>query len=309
MKVKVILNPYANRWGAKQRIEQVKSALNLAGVDFDLDLIPAPKEGTRLAREAVAQGYDAVIGAGGDGTSNEIINGLIQAAGDAPTVPYGVFPIGTGNDFSDMAGLPRDLRGVANVIAGGKVRLVDAGKITYNNGVSTTNRATHTHYFLNNCAVAMEPMATIENEKITRLSGNLRYIVAVTRSLIKLKAWYMDIRWDDGEYNGPTYLLSVCNGPRAGGQFLMAPHAHIDDGLFDFTLAPEVPKLTVLSILARLFRGTHIHHPQVTYKSTAKITITSTPPSPIHADGELLSAGADSIVYEILPQKITLLTP
>jgi diacylglycerol kinase family enzyme len=117
----------------------------------------------------------------------------------------------------------------------------------------------------------------------------------------------MQITWDDGGYEGPTYLLSVCNGPRTGG-FYMAPTASTDDGYLDFVHAPKVSKGTVLAVLARLLRGTHIDHPKVTYGRTRRLKIESRPGTPIHADGEIVAEAESSIEYEVLPGKLTLLT-
>lgn len=296
MTIKVILNPYANRWGAQRRLSQVKRTLSEAGLVYDLHVTTQRKEATEVA-QAAAHHYSAVIAAGGDGTVNEVVNGLIAAASpDQPTVPFGVLPIGTGNDFNDMSGLPRQLAQCVAVISGGKTRQVDAGQV-------------NEHYFDNNCAVAMEPMVTIENNKITRLSGNLRYIVALVRALLKLKAWHMQIEWDGGSYDGPTYLLSVCNSPRTGGLFYMSPPARMDDGLFDFIFLPEVPKTTVLALLPRLFSGSHIHHPKVLHGRTRRIHLSSSPGTPIHADGEVITDAAATVTYTILPGKITLLVP
>jgi len=293
MNVKVILNPYANRWRAGSRVAEVRAAFTAVGLTPDIVQTSQPREGITLAETAAAEGCDAVVAAGGDGTLNEVANGLLRAAGNGPTVPFGILPIGTANDFSDMVGLPRDLTQAARIIAAGKTRQLDAGRI-------------NDHFFINNCAVAMEPMITLENIRMKRLSGEIRYVVALLKGLVKLKAWQMELRWDGGGYTGPTYLLSVCNGPRTGG-FYMAPEAAVDDGLFDFVFAPKVPKRTVLAILVRLFRKTHIFHPQVVYGRTTHITITSQPGTPIHADGEIIAEAATHIEYEILPGKLTLL--
>lgn len=292
-KIKVILNPYANRWRAGSRVDEVRAALTAVSLHPDIIQTEKPREAIAMAETAVAAGYDAVVAAGGDGTLNEVANGLLRAAGDGPTVPFGVMPIGTANDFSDMVGLPRDLKQAAQIIAAGQTCQIDAGRI-------------NDYFFINNCAVAMEPMITLENIRMKRLSGELRYVVALMRGLVKLKAWQMQVRWDDGGHDGPTYLLSVCNGPRTGG-FYMAPDAAVDDGLFDFVFAPEVPKLTVLAILLKLFRKTHIHHPQVVYGRTRHISISSSPGTPIHADGEIIAEAATQIEYQILPGKLTLL--
>ncbi|MEW5985756.1 MAG: diacylglycerol kinase family protein [Chloroflexota bacterium] len=302
MKVKIILNPYANRWGAKALIPAVQNAFTSAGLPFDLAVTGRPGQAIEEARMAGTGGYDAVVAAGGDGTVNEVVNGLIAASGDEPTLPLGVLPAGTGNDFNDMAGLPREMAAAVQIIARGKTRQLDAGRVIAHNSPLVDR------YFDNNCALAMEPMVTLENIRMTRLSGNIRYVAALARALLKLKAWQMQISWDGGGYEGPAYLLSVCNSPRTGGLFLMAPGALMDDGLFDFIFAPEMPKRDVLAILPRLFKGTHIQHPKVTAGRTAHLTIHSNPGTPIHADGELIAEAATMVEYQILPGKITLLS-
>ena len=155
----------------------------------------------------------------------------------------------------------------------------------------------------------MEPMVTIENLQMTRLRGNLRYVIAVIRALTKLKAWHMRVSWEGGDYEGPLYLMSVCNSPRTGGIFNMAPQARMDDGLLDYVFAPEIPKLTVVSLLPKLIKGTHIHHPKVTFGKSSWLKAESAPGTPIHADGEVLGESVKKVTYEILPGKITLLSP
>lgn len=296
MKAKVILNPYANRWRAQGRARAVQAALAEVGVACDFVQTTAPGAATHVALAAAQSSYDAVVAAGGDGTVSEVVNGLIRAAGDGPTLPLGVMPIGTGNDFSDMTGIPRELSKAAGVIAAGATRQVDAGRV-------------NDHFFHNNCALAMEPMVTIENNKIRHMTGNVRYLVALVKGLLKLQAWHMRIRWDDGQHEGPMYLLSVCNSPRTGGVFYMSPQAQMDDGLFDLVYAPEMPKLQVLSILPRLFKGTHVGHPLVSHTRTRRVHVHSEPDTPVHADGEVISEGERTIEYEVLPGKITVLAP
>jgi diacylglycerol kinase (ATP) len=195
-----------------------------------------------------------------------------------------------------MHQIPRSLDAAVAVIAGGHTRQIDAGRI-------------NDRFFDNNCALAMEPMVTIENARMTRLSGNIRYVVALFKSLAKLKAWQMRIRWDGGEIEAPTLLLSVCNSPRTGGVFHMAPPARTDDGILDFVFVPEISKLQVLAILPRLFKGTHLSHPLVHHERTRSLTIESDPGTPIHADGEVISESERRVEYGILPGKITLLAP
>ena len=300
MKAKIILNPYANRWGAKEKVTAVAAAFNTAGIKYDLTVTDKPLVGTEVARTAALSGnYDAVVAAGGDGTISEVVNGLTQADPKTPTMPFGIIPIGSANDFSKMVNLPGDIEAAVNVIAAGRLRQVDVGQIQLPDRI---------HYFNNNSAVAMEPMITLEHIKIQRISGELRYYVALLKGIIKMKAWQMRLTWDDGSYEGPTYLLSLCNSPRTGG-FMMAPGAVVDDGRFDFVLAPEVSKGTVVAILLRLLKGTHIEHAKVTFKRTSRLTIESQPGTPIHAVGEILETAVSKITYQVLPGKLSLLSP
>ena len=295
MRTKIILNPYSNRWRAQERIPEVEQALAEAKLDYELVVTKKPFEGTALAETAVADGFDAVVAAGGDGTINEVINGLLRATPDGPTIPFGILPLGTANDFNMMAGLPDTTAAAAQVIAQGKTRQIDAGQV---NG----------RFFINNSGLAMEPMVTIENIRMKRLSGEIRYIVALLKVIAKMKAWNMQVEWDDGRYDGPVYLLSVCNSPRTGG-FQMAPGAEIDDGLFDIVLAPEVPKRTLLLLLVRLMQGTHVNHDVVTFTRTASLTVSSDPGTPAHSDGEVFTESTANVEYRILPGKVTLLSP
>lgn len=300
MKTKIILNPYANRWGAQAKVPEIENACREAGLDFDMSVMSGPGDGKRKTIAAVGDGYEAIIAAGGDGTVNEVVNGLITAAGDGPTKPMGILPLGTGNDFSDMTGIPRELVAAANTIVGRKSRQIDAIQVIADG---------RPHYFGNNCALAMEPVVTIENIRLDWLSGNIRYIVATLKALLKLQAWQMKVTWDSSAYEGSIYLLSVCNSPRTGGIFQIAPPAKMDDGLLDIVFAPKVPKARVLSLVPRLLNGSHIEQPDINYIRSTQLSINSEPGTPIHTDGEVISESVKNIQYEILPGKITLLTP
>lgn len=295
MKAKVILNPYANRWGAKKRIPEVRAALEAAELVHELVITAVAGQGVEEA-EAAAGDFDVIVAAGGDSTVNEVVNGLIRAAGDGATRPLGVLPLGTGNDFSDMNGLPRDLNAAVKIIRSGHSRQIDAGRA-------------NDHYFGNNCALFMEPLVTLENIKMKRLSGNVRYIVALFRALRKLKAWQMQLSWDEGVISSPAILLSVCNSERTGGVFRMAPGAQTDDGLLDFVFVPEISKREVLALLPRLFNGSHVRHPRVVHGRSRCLTIECRPGSPMHTDGEIVSRAVTKIEYQVLPGKITLLAP
>jgi hypothetical protein len=132
----------------------------------------------------------------------------------------------------------------------------------------------------------MEPMVTMENIKMKRLSGEVRYIVALLRALARLKPWHMALTWDGGGYEGPAYLLSVCNSPRTGG-FMMAPARCSTTACWTWSSRPRCRKGQVIAILLKLMRGEHIHHPAVTFRRVTAIDLTSRPGTPLHSDGDI----------------------
>jgi YegS/Rv2252/BmrU family lipid kinase len=307
MRILVILNPFANHHQAVGKSTSVEAALKEAGLNYEI--VTTKSRGDAIHLAASASDYDAVVAGGGDGTVNEVVNGLLSTSGDGPSLPLGVLPLGTANDFSDMTGLPRDLTRAAEVIAGGFTRQVDAGMVSY----STSNRdgsvEWHNRFFDNSCGVAMEPSVALEVARMTRLSGNIRYIVGMIRAFLKLKAWHIQVHWDGGCFESPTLLLTVANSPRTGGIFNVAPNACMDDGLFDVIFAPDMPKYEALTILPRLVKGSHINHNKISTLRTTRLWISSDPGTPMHVDGELITESAKVVNYQVLPGKITLLSP
>lgn len=295
VKIKIILNPYANRWGAKTQEDLLRRLFAEEDCHCDLVATREPGEGIELAEAAVREGYDIVVAAGGDGTINEVINGILRATFDGPTLPFGIIPLGSANDFNKLAGLPDSVERAVEVIKAGHTRQIDAGQV-------------NDRYFINNSAIAMEPTVTMESWKIQRISGETRYIVALIRALARLSAWQMDVTWDGGTYRGPAYLLSVCNSERTGG-FTMAPGAEIDDGVMDLVIAREVPKLTFLQMLLQLLQGRHTEHKDVIFTRVTRIEIATDPGTPVHADGEVFSTFETAFTYSVLPGKVTLLSP
>jgi len=158
MPATVILNPYSNRWEAGRRAPELEARLSAANIDFILQKTERPGHAIELARNAVHSGYLPLIAVGGDGAVSEVVNGLLQATppDQYPAGPLGLIPFGTANDLTDVIGIPRDLEAAVQVIADGKTRRMDVGRV---NG----------HFFGNNAAIGLEPMVTIENIRLTAM--------------------------------------------------------------------------------------------------------------------------------------------
>ena len=302
MPAKVILNPYANRWIALERRAELEFALQAAGLEYELVLTERPRHGDELAEQAVLDGFSPIISAGGDGSINEVLNGIGRAAmrTGKPWTPLGVMPLGSANDFIDNMGLPRNLDSAAQVIASGYTRLMD---------ICTANG----RFFDNNAAIGLEPFITLIQQKIHRLKGTPRYLVATLMGVQRNPRWQMRLEWDDGSYEGPTTLVTVGNNPRTGGLFYMTPHADPFDGKLTFVYGFMRTRLEILQLLPRTMKpgqGSYVEHPNIHEVHATWLRIHSVQPTPAHTDGEIFDEQAHDLDYRILPGCLpVLLTP
>jgi diacylglycerol kinase (ATP) len=296
MPAKLILNPYSARWETQRRKSEIESALSQAGIDYDLAVSERPNHATELAEEAARAGAAPIIIAGGDGTIGEVLNGLFRAKPDGVLGPIGILPMGTANDLVTNLGLPLELNEAAEAIAGGKTRRIDLGLA--NNWV-----------FANNSAVGLEPVVTIYNIRMTSLRGVVRYLVAALRAIFSKPNWTMSIAWDNGTYEGPVSLVSVGNCPITGGLFRMAPAADPADGRLTFVHGYAPTRLRMLGLLPRAISGDYVNDSAVHQYHTTRLTIRSTPATPIQTDGELRAEDLTEVTYRILPARLDVLTP
>jgi diacylglycerol kinase (ATP) len=290
-KVKVILNPCGGNLSGQTKIARVEQALQQVGLPYHLEVTSQRGHGLELARQAALDGWPIIAAAGGDGTVNEVVNGLMQAADEAEAGILGIIPLGTGNDLAEMLRLPGDITVACQRLAAGNTRLIDVGRV---NG----------HYFVNNSAVGLEPMVTLAHERLRRVKGKSGYILAALQTILAAKSWLMRLVWNNSVYEGPIILVSVGNSRRTGGSFYMTPQAELDDGLLDFIYANCLSRWALLLLLPQTFQGTHIRHPQVVYLKTTSLSITSSPPTPIQADGEIIAENATEITYQVIPNKL-----
>jgi diacylglycerol kinase (ATP) len=293
---KIIVNPYAGRWKAKVAIPDIERACHKIGLDYELAVTEGPEHGIELAQEAALAGFSPVVSAGGDGSISEVVNGLMQAAGDEMSVPFGVIPLGSADDFADMLGLVKDVTAACRTILAGHTRVVDVGCV---NG----------RFFDNNSAIGLEPMVTITQAAMKRVKGTPRYILAALKTILGHRPWHVRLVWDDGEYEGPAALVSVGNTRRTGGAFRMTPRAEPDDGYLDFVFTEKLGRLKLLRLLPMTFDGSHVERPEVSYARTTRLTIECDPPTPVQADGELFDLSATHIEYTVLPGRLRLIVP
>jgi len=296
-RAKIIVNPYAGRWKARNAIPGIERACAQVGLDSDLVVTEGPNHAIELAQQAVRDGFSPIVVAGGDGSISDVVNGLMLARGDGEgACPLGVVPLGSADDFADMLGLEKDLQAAVATIKAGETRDIDVGLV---NG----------RYFDNNSAVGLEPMVSITQAAMKRIKGTPRYLLAALLTVLRHRPWRMKLTWDGGEYEGPMTLVSVGNTRRTGGAFFMTPEARPDDGYLDFIYGGGIGRARLLRLLPATFDGSHVEEPEIEYERTTSLTIECDPATPIQADGELFELAATHIEYSILPGVLPVIVP
>jgi diacylglycerol kinase (ATP) len=300
MTAKVILNPYSNRWNSQKRWAEADAALKAAGVDFELVVSKSKGQIVELAGQAVRENCSPIIIAGGDGSIGDAANGLVQAAKSAKEGlgPLGIMPTGSANDIAFALGLPTDLNEAAKVIAAGKTRSMDLGRL-------------NDRYFVNNSAAGLEPYVTIKHEKISWIKGMGRYLVAAVQAIMDKPEWHGNVKWDGGEYSGAFSLISIGNGKRTGG-FFMTPHADPFDGKLTLAFGYRGTRLGLFQALPRAFnedKGNYVEMEGMNEVQATRISLHLDTLSPAHTDGELLPEWIQDFEYKIYPQRLSVLVP
>jgi diacylglycerol kinase (ATP) len=300
VKTVVIVNPVSGRGRARKLIPTIERILHASNLNFDLLLTKRPWHAAELAEVAARQGIDVIVSAGGDGTLNEIINGLMRARQEGyANSALGVLSIGTGNDFAASLGLPVRLKEAAQVIVHNKRRQVDVGILK---GCGFPNG----RYFGNCVGIGFDAAGGVLAEKITWTRGLLAYLIAALQNIfLYYKAPTLKIQTDTETIHMPSLLVSIMNGKRIGGGFWTAPNASADDGLFDLCIAEEVSRPRMLTLLPHFLKGTQINQPEIQMKQSRTVKITATNGvMPIQADGEILDDACLEVSIKILPKQL-----
>jgi diacylglycerol kinase (ATP) len=297
----LVLNPIAGRGAGERLWPKLAGELGALGLDFDVATTEGPRHATALAREAVAQGKRTLVAVGGDGTANEVLNGLMRADDGRQDVALGILPIGTGNDLAFGADLPLDLAAACRTLAAGKSRRIDVGCVRADNEQPL--------FFANGMGLGFDAMVNIESRKLKRLRGFLVYLVAVYRTMVfYYHAPEVRICIDGVETAQPSLMVSVMNGRRVGGGFYVTPDSRMDDGLFDLCIAGSLSRPEMLAFVPRFMRGSHVTDPRITMTQGRTVAVTSQTPWAGHADGEIFGVGGQHFEMELTPQRLHLIS-
>jgi diacylglycerol kinase (ATP) len=302
---KIIVNPISGRGTGESSIPKIQQRMQDHKLPFDLVRTERPWHAAELATQAVKEGFDVVVAVGGDGTSNEVINGLMSAkeTGLGESI-LGLICVGRGNDFAYGVGVPRDLDEACLTLAQQHVLSIDIGRVTgglYPNG----------RYFGNGVGIGFDAVVGFEALKMKHLSGFVSYMVAALKTtFLYFKAPKVCIEYDSQRLELFALMISVMNGKRMGGGFMMAPNAHVNDSLFDLCVASQVSKARIFALIPLFMKGTQASHPAIQTFQTRYLKVRALEGSlPAHADGETLCIEGKELSIEILPRQIGILIP
>ncbi|MDR3576555.1 MAG: diacylglycerol kinase family lipid kinase [Anaerolineaceae bacterium] len=300
---KIIANPVAGRGAGNLHIPQIEQTLEKNGLDFQLTRTECPMHARDLAIQAVQDGFKVVVASGGDGTCNEVLNGLMEAQkmgiGEACMA---VLCVGRGNDFAFGMGIPTRLEDGLNTLMAGNRRRIDVGIVT--GGLYPEGR-----YFGNGVGIGFDATVGFVSAKMTRLSGFPSYIVAALKTItLYYNAPLVRIEYDGQELVQPSIMVSIMNGRRMGGGFMMAPHSRPDDNYLDMCVAHEMSRFTILRTIPSFFKGTQADKPNIWTGRARQITVTALNGFlPAHADGETLCTEGKQLVMGISPYRLELI--
>lgn len=300
MKACVILNPASGRGRAARLRSRIEKALRDSSFDFILLQSERPLHAIELAAQAVRDGYETIISAGGDGTLNEIVNGIMRAHKEGFVSPaIGVIGIGTGNDFVASLNLPSKIEDAVSAIKGNLRRGIDIGLLK---GCGFPDG----RYFANCVGVGFDAAGGVLAEKITWTRGLLAYLIAALQNIfLYYRAPTLNIHLDSETIHMPSLLVSIMNGTRIGGGFHTAPDARPDDGFFDLCIAEEVSRPRMLTLLPHFLKGTQATQPEISMKRSRHVRLTATQGvMPVQVDGEVLTDACSELTVEILPAQL-----
>jgi YegS/Rv2252/BmrU family lipid kinase len=299
----VILNPVAGKGNGLHMKPHIEKNLQKLGLEFKLVLTEYPEHATQLAQEALQEGYEVIVAAGGDGTVNEVING-IMTAGEArkDSTVLAVLPVGRGNDFAFSMNIPTDLDESCALLANDPRMKIDIGRVT-------SERFPDGLYFGNGVGMGFDAMVGFVAAKMP-ISGMLSYLIAAVKTMfIYFNAPQVELVLDGQSRVFNALMISIMNGRRMGGSFMMTPHSLPDDGKYDLCLVAEVKRSQMPGLMALVMKGTQETHPAVTTAQAQKIELRALQGSlPAHADGVTLCEAGESIAVEILPAALSIIT-
>ena len=297
----VIVNPNAGRRKGEKDWPEIARLFVEANIRYKSMFTQHRIHAIRMARKYVEMGYQNIIVVGGDGTMNEVVNGIFtQSKRPSNNITVGLIPVGTGNDWCRMFGIPYDYKSAIDVITGGKTFLQDVGWVKFQQEGMEKNR-----YFVNMAGMGYDALVAEKKnkQKDQGKGGTLSYMLNIFSSLFSFKETMIEISVDGEDVlKAPVFTMNVGICKFNGGGMMQLPNAIPDDGILDMTVIKKLSRFKVVSSVAKLYDGSFTRMPQVKTFKGKSIVINSKPEVYMEADGE--SLGHSPFKFGIVPKSL-----
>jgi YegS/Rv2252/BmrU family lipid kinase len=297
-----VVNPASANGSTRRRWPEIAHRAAELGLAGETLMSERRGHAGELARRAAEEGAGLVVAVGGDGTVNEVANGLLGFEGERPELA--VIARGTGTDFVRHFGIPTKLEGAVAVALSGTARTIDAGRIAYRSWSGEAAAA----YFVNSASAGMSgAVAQRANSSSKALGGKASFLYATLAVFARWHATEMEVEVDDERRSGLLYDAIVANCRYLGGGMAMTPDAEPDDGLLDVLVIGDITRRDLALTLPKVYRGTHLPHPKAEALRGRRVVVRSATPVPVELDGE--QPGTTPATFEIVPSALRLRTP
>jgi YegS/Rv2252/BmrU family lipid kinase len=294
-----LVNPASDNGGTGRRWPELAHRAARLGLEGETLFSERPGHLIALAADAVDRGASLVVAVGGDGTLNEVVNGVAGRDVDLASIP-----LGTGMDFGRTYDLPRRFDDAVRVALDGTTRVVDAGRVSYR----TWSGEGAERWFANVGTVGMSgAVAQRANGMSKALGGRVTFFYALTRVFLSWENTEVTVTADGEERRGRMHDVIVANGVWHGGGMKLAPDAEPDDGLFDVVLIGDVSKADFLTTAPKIYKGGHVTHPKVEILRGAHVHVDAAEHLPIEVEGE--QVGTTPAAFELVPGALRVRVP
>jgi YegS/Rv2252/BmrU family lipid kinase len=302
----VIINPNAGRRRGLRDWPVISHLLDQAGIFYTYVFTKGSSDATEFARKAVEEGIRNIISVGGDGTMNEVVNGLFAQSTVPPAeVTLAMIPVGTGNDWGRMYGLPSDFKDAVKMIIRGNTIIQDAGVVTY-----IKDGAQQQRYFINVAGMGFDAIVTEDTNRRKQIgrTGKIAYLVSLLKSLFRYSCYKVRIEADGKRtFDGELFSANVGICRFSGGGMMQVPAAIADDGLFDITIISKMSKWNIIRNVSKLYDGSFVKLKQVSNHRAARVVVKSDEGILLEADGESLGTGP--FEFTVLPKVLKFIVP
>jgi len=290
-----IINPIAGKGRGKKLLHSLERKIHANFPESEILITQDRLHAFELAKKRKDNANEVVVAVGGDGTVNEVANGLIGGK-----AMMSVIPIGSGNDFVKMFNIPTDIEKAISKIKQGSIHNSDAGSVD----IESFSGEKHTRYFINGIGIGFDAAVAHQTTKFKHLRGISLYAFSVAVILFKYKTPNLLLSMNGSSMNGEHFLIAIGNGKCAGGGFYLTPDAEIDDGLLDVCYIDNVTIPQVIKIFPRVMKGRHKNHHKVHFERTDALRVESQQEIMVHADGEVLETKARIIDIIVNPNAL-----